>query len=286
MIVDAHHHFWDPAHAHYPWMAGDSMAPIRRAFGPDDLRPLLKDAGIRGSVLVQTRSSLAETIEFLAVAAVTDFVAGVVGWVDLTDPNVGRTIGDLKERPGGRFLVGIRHQVHDEADEAWLRRQDVRRGLLAVEAAGLTYDLLVKTPQLPAALDVARALPRLQFVIDHIAKPRIVSGREDPAWAEAMAPFSELPNVSCKLSGLVTEADWTTWTAQDLEPYVRKVAGWFGEDRLMFGSDWPVCLLAASYTRVVEALRQALGEIPDRARRQIMGGTAVHVYRLAVGTTQ
>lgn len=286
MIVDAHHHFWDPAHAYYPWMAGDSMAPIRRAFGPADLRPLMMEAGIQGSVLVQTRSSLAETIEFLAVAAVTDFVAGVVGWVDLTDPNVGRTIGDLKERPGGRFLVGVRHQVHDEADAAWLRRQDVRRGLLAVEAAGLAYDLLVQTPQLPAALDVARSLPRLQFVIDHIAKPRIESGREDPAWAEAMAPFSELPNVSCKLSGLVTEADWTTWTAQDLEPYVRKVAGWFGEDRLMFGSDWPVCLLAASYSQVVEALRQALGEIPDRARRQIMGGTAVRVYRLAMGTMQ
>ena len=284
MIVDAHHHFWDPARAHYPWMAGDSMAPIRRAFGPADLRPLLMEAGIQRSVLVQTRSSLPETIGFLAVAAATDFVAGVVGWVDLTDPNVARALGDLKKMPGGQFLVGVRHQVHDEADAAWLRREDVRRGLRAVEAAGLVYDLLVRTPQLPAALDAARSLPRLQFVIDHIAKPRIANGREDPAWAEAMAPFSELPNVSCKLSGLVTEAAWTAWTARDLEPYVKKVAGWFGEDRLMFGSDWPVCLLAASYSQVVGALRQALGEIPEGARRQIMGATAARVYRLAAET--
>lgn len=281
MIVDAHHHFWDPAHADYPWMAGDAMAPIRRAFGPDDLRPLLREAGIDRTVLVQTRSSLAETNEFLAIAAATDFVGGVVGWVDLADPNLGRTLDDLKKRPDGHLLVGIRHQVHDEADAAWLCRGDVRRGLRAVEAAGLVYDLLVKTPQLPAALDTARALPRLPFVIDHIAKPRIVGGREDAAWAGGMAPFSELPNVGCKLSGMVTEADWATWKAEDLEPYVRNVVGWFGEDRLMFGSDWPVCLLAASYGQVVEALRQAFGEIPERARRKIMGANAVRIYGLA-----
>ena len=283
MIVDAHHHFWDPAQAHYPWMAGDDMAPIRRAFGPDDLRPLLQEAGIERTILVQTRSSLAETIEFLAVAAATDFVGGVVGWVDLADPNVVRALGDLKQRPDGNLLVGIRHQVHDEADAAWLCREDVRRGLRAVEAAGLVYDLLVRTPQLPAALDTARSLPQLHFVVDHIAKPCIAAGREDVAWADAMAPFSELPNVSCKLSGMVTEADWAAWTVQDLEPYVRNVVGWFGEDRLMFGSDWPVCLLAASYGQVVEALRQALWEIPERARPKIMGANAVRIYGLATG---
>ena len=281
MIVDAHHHFWDPAHADYPWMAGDAMAPIRRAFGPDDLRPLLQDEGIDRTVLVQTRSSLAETAEFLAIAAATDFVGGVVGWVDLADPNVGGTLGDLQKRPDGHLLVGIRHQAHDEADAAWLCREDVRQGLRAVEAAGLVYDLLVRTPQLPAALDTARSLPRLHFVIDHIAKPHIVTCREDVAWADGMAPFSEVPNVSCKLSGMVTEADWATWTAEDLEPYVRNVIGWFGEDRLMFGSDWPVCLLAASYGQVVGALRQALGEIPERARRQIMGANAARIYGLA-----
>lgn len=286
MIVDAHHHFWDPAQADYPWMAGDAMAPIRRAFGPDDLRPLLQQAGIERTVLVQTRSSLAETIEFLAVAAATDFVAGVVGWVDLADPNVGRALGDLKQRPGGNLLVGVRHQVHDEVDAAWLCREDVRRGLRAVEAAGLVYDLLVKTPQLPAALDTARSLPRLHFVIDHIAKPRITAGRQDAAWADAMAPFSELPNVSCKLSGMVTEADWAAWTVEDLQPYVRNVVGWFGEDRLMFGSDWPVCLLAASYGQVVEALQQALWEIPEGARPKIMGANAVRIYGLATGAEE
>ena len=276
--VDAHQHFWDPAKADYPWMT-DELAAIRRPFTPNDLRPLLEAAGIDYTVLVQTRSSLEETREFLSLAAHTDFVAGVVGWVDLTDAKVATTLRDLQADPAGAALVGIRHQVHDEPDPAWLLREDVQRGLWAVAEADLAYDLLVRTRELPAALETTRRLPQLRFVIDHIAKPPIRTGTYD-AWAEAMAPFSDLDYVFCKLSGMITEADWSSWKPDDLVPYVERVVGWFGEDRLMFGSDWPVCLLAASYQEVFDAYRYALGDPGAGAREKILGENAIRFYRL------
>ena len=170
MRIDAHQHFWDPARHEYPWMAGDAMDPVRRAFTPDDLRPVLRAAEIDGTILVQTMSSVAETREFLQLAAATDFIAGVVGWVDLTSPAVGDDLDELLDGPGGSRLVGIRHQVHDEADPDWLGRDDVRRGLAAVQRRGLSYDLLVRARELPAAVDVVRAFPDLRFVLDHVAK--------------------------------------------------------------------------------------------------------------------
>jgi L-fuconolactonase len=278
-VVDAHHHFWDPARASYPWMT-DDLAGIRCRFGPEDLRPLLAASGVDRTVLVQTRSSLEETREFLAIAAGTDFVAGVVGWVDLTDQDVGATLSRLRGSAAGATLVGIRHQVHDEPDPHWLLRDDVRRGLRAVGDAGLTYDFLVRVRELPAALRTARDFSTIRFVIDHIAKPPIRSG-EVREWAAAMAPFRTLENVSCKLSGMITEADWTTWRADALVPYVQPVLEWFGEDRLMFGSDWPVCLLAGSYARVIDALRDCLRDLAPEAMAKIFGGTATRVYRLA-----
>ena len=280
-VVDAHHHFWDPARAHYPWLT-DEMAAIRRRFGPEDLRPLLRAAGVDRTVLVQTRHSLDETREFMATAASTDFVAGVVGWVDLADAAVGETLAALRAEPGGDRLVGIRHQVHDEADPYWLLRPDVRRGLRAVADATLAYDLLVRPRELPAALATARAFPDLRLVIDHLAKPPIATG-EVAGWAALLAPFRELPHVSCKLSGMVTEADRRRWTPADLAPYVEKAMSIFGEDRVMFGSDWPVCLLAAPYERVVAALTEALGELSAATRAKVFGGNAVAFYRLDVG---
>jgi len=280
MIVDAHHHFWDPARAEYPWLTAD-LAPIRRAFGPDDLRPLLAETGVSRTVLVQTRSSLDETRDFLTTAAATDFVAGVVGWVDLTAPDVAATLDELLALPEGRRLVGVRHQVHDEADPRWLLRDDVGRGLRAVGSAGLAYDLLVRPRELPAALEVARRLPDVRFVIDHLAKPRIARG-PDPEWAERLAPFSELGHVACKLSGMVTEADWARWRPDDLAPFVRRVLGWFGAERVMFGSDWPVCLLAAPYGRVLEALLLALAGLPASEREAVLAGSAVRFYGLGL----
>jgi L-fuconolactonase len=280
MVVDAHHHFWDPARRDYYWMSNE-MAAIRRPFGPQDLRPLLSNSGVDKTLLIQTLPSLAETREFLGIAEATDFVAGVVGWIDLTDPSVGGIIGELRAGPGGRHLVAVRHQVHDEADDAWLLRSDVQRGIQAVGEAGLVYDLLVRTRELPAALDVVRRLQQVRFVIDHIAKPRIASGPIDEEWERVMAPLAECPNVSCKLSGLVTEASWTAWKPDDLKPYVRRALRWFGPERCIFGSDWPVCLLAASYARVVNALRSAVGDLEAEDRDAVFGGNAIRVYSLA-----
>jgi L-fuconolactonase len=280
-VVDSHHHFWDPLRRHYPWM-GDEIASIRKPFGPDDLRPLLAASGIDRTVLVQTISSADETREFLATAADTHFIAGVIGWADLTDPAMSKTLAQLRNGPGGDHLVGIRHQVHDELDAKWLLRDDVQRGIQAIGDAKLVYDLLVRTRELPAAHAVARRFPDIGFVVDHMAKPRIAAGARDLDWERAMAPFADLPNVSCKLSGLVTEDSWTAWTPADLAPYVGRVLDWFGPERCMFGSDWPVCLLAASYDQVLQAARYALGELTTSELERVFGGNAIRVYGLAV----
>ena len=269
MRVDAHHHFWDPATADYPWMT-EELAPIRRRFGPKELRPELERHRIDATVLVQTRSSEDETREFLALADAEPFVAGVVGWVDLTAPDVPDRLAALRAAPGGRHLVGIRHQVHDEPDPGWLDRTDVRRGLRAVSAAGLAYDLLVRTRELPTALRTARARPELRLVLDHCAKPPLRAGEDAlAAWWRALEPLTREPNVTCKLSGLVTEASWPT----DLTPVVRRVVEAFGHDRVLYGSDWPVCLLAATYTEVIDLA--ATTPTPG-----LFGPTATRVYEL------
>ena len=278
MIVDAHHHFWDPAAADYPWLT-DELAAIRRVFGPADLEPLVRAAGIDATILVQTRSSAEETIEFLAIASETTFVRGVVGWVDLTDPGVGDAIASLRDGPGGDRLVGIRHQAHDEPDPEWLTRDDVVRGIEAAGRAGLAYDLLVRSRELPAALSLARRLPDVRFVIDHVAKPPIAAGAREP-WASLIEPFGGLPNVACKLSGMVTEADWSSWTAADLQPFVDHVVDVFEPDRLLFGSDWPVCLLAATYEEVLATARRVVERLGQDERDAIFGRTASEIYRL------
>jgi L-fuconolactonase len=275
MVVDSHHHLWDPAHREYPWMGGDELAPIRRRFDAGDLKPLLDANGVDRTVVVQTVSSLEETREFLQAAAENEFIGGVVGWVDLTDRSVAKTLAELKRSEGGAFLVGIRHQVHDEPDPEWLLREDVQRGIAAVGEAGLVYDVLVRTRELPAGLETVQRHPGMRFVVDHAAKPRIAAGAWDAAWERALAPMADHPNVTCKLSGLVTEADWKAWTPEQLEPYVSKVLEWFGPERCMFGSDWPVCLLAASYREVVEAMQSLVGDDAN-----VFGETATRVYGL------
>ena len=280
-VVDAHHHFWTPSRHDYYWMAGAELDPIRRSFGPADLRPLLTAAGVDYTVLVQTVPSVRETREFMETAAATSFVAGVVGWVDLTDPAVGDTLAELRSQPHGRTLVGIRHQVHDEQDAEWLLRPDVRRGLAAVRDAGLAYDLLVRPRELPAALATANALPDMRFVIDHIAKPPIASGEID-AWRALLEPFRSLPHVSCKLSGMITEAGWADWTPPDLRPYVSRAIDIFGMERVMYGSDWPVCLLAGSYGTVKSALEEALPPLSSAEWADVFGGNAIRFYGLDV----
>lgn len=281
LVVDAHQHFWDPTRADYPWMT-DELASIRRPIGPEDMRPVLRDNGVDRTVTVQTRSDVGETLEFLAIAAATDFVAGVVGWVDLTDPAVGDRLAEIQEGPNGEWLVGIRHQVHDEEDPAWVARDDVVRGIGEVGKAGLAYDLLPRERELPACLKAVDAYPDMRFVVDHIAKPRMAEGAFEP-WGQRLKEISRRPNVWCKLSGMVTEADWKSWKPADLKPYVDFVMECFGEDRVMFGSDWPVCLLAADYERVKGTLESLLGVNGSVSGAKIFGANAVAFYGLTEG---
>ena len=286
-VVDSHQHFWDPARFDYFWMSGEETKPLRRPYGPEDLAPLLAEAGVDATVLVQALQSVEETRWFLDIAAATPFVAGVVGWVDLRDPAVGETLAGLTSRPDGRYLVGIRHMVQDEADPAWLLQPEVAAGLRMVGERGLVYDLLLKPPQIAAATRLCAALPEVSFVVDHLAKPPIASGEVAP-WADLMAPFGEMPHVACKLSGMVTEADAASWTPADLAPYVAQAVDLFGEERLLFGSDWPVCTLAAGYAQVKGALEAVLEEVSGGplevgTRAKIFGGNAIRLYQLAVG---
>ncbi|CDX30977.1 putative TIM-barrel fold metal-dependent hydrolase [Mesorhizobium sp. SOD10] len=281
MVIDGHQHFWDPADGSCGWMTED-YAAIRRVFSPDDLRPALAAAGVDKTILVQTWHSLNETLVFLETASRTDFVAGVVGWVDLTDPDVDATLSELKARPDGRYLVGIRHLVHNEADPNWLLRADVQRGLAAVAEANLAYDLLLKEPQIPAALETVERHPNLRFVVDHIAKPRIAQHAMEP-WAGLMQGFkAHRDHVWCKLSGMVTEADSRRWNSQDLQPYVDAVLSIFGPSRCLFGSDWPVCLAAANYRSVKRALDDCLCALTEEERSKIFGASAIEAYRLSL----
>jgi L-fucono-1,5-lactonase len=277
--IDAHHHFWDTTRRAYPWM-GDDLAIIRRTFSPDDLQPLLKANAVAGTILVQTCSDVEETREFLGIAAAHPFVLGVVGWADLTDLSVADTIAALLAAPGGDKLVGIRHQVHDEPDPDWLLRPDVLRGLRHVADTGLVFDLLVRTRELPAAVRVTRDVPNLRFVLDHLAKPPLQS-TDLTAWSSLLRELAESDNVvAAKLSGLVTEADWRHWTIADLQPAVDVALEAFGPARLMFGSDWPVCLVAASYDRVHQTARELTAQLSDSEKSRVFHSNAVASYRL------
>ncbi|MEU8225413.1 amidohydrolase family protein [Kribbella sp. NPDC048915] len=276
--VDAHHHVWDLSVREQSWMVGPAMDPIRRSFSLSDLEPLAAAADVSSTVLVQTVGSVDETVEFLELAAGNELVAGVVGWVDLTAADVADQLAGLLARPDGSYLKAIRHQVHDEPDVDWLLRPDVQRGLAAVASAGLAYDLLTKTPHLPAAIRTARALPQLTFVVDHISKP--VIGEPLSPWADHLRELAALPNVTCKLSGMVTEAPWSTWKPSDLQPYADVVLNAFGPDRVMFGSDWPVCLLAATYAEVVETAETLTQSLTPTEQQSIFTTTATRTYNL------
>jgi L-fuconolactonase len=280
-LVDAHHHVWDLAVRDQEWINGPELAPLRRTFSLSDLRPPAERAGVGATVMVQTVTVPEETPEMLAQAASDPLVAGVVGWTDLTAPDVADTLARLRELPGGGRLVGIRHQVQSEPDPRWLVREDVLRGLSAVADAGLAYDLVILPHQLPAATAAARRLPGLRFVLDHAGKPGIVAGALEP-WASELRALAAEPNTFCKLSGLVTEADWRGWTVDDLRPFAETVLGAFGPDRVMYGSDWPVCTVAADYAEVLDAARTLTARLSVDERVGVFGGTAVNAYRLRV----
>jgi L-fuconolactonase len=277
--IDAHHHFWDPEKGDYSWMS-KLHAPIRRIFNAEDLRPELAAAGISKTVLVQMWSSFEESQAFLRLAADTNFVAGVVGWVDLAAPDAAAKLDVLLSMPQGKWLVGVCHQVHDEPDPDWILRNDVRRGLTAVSNRGLTYDLLVHPRELPASLEIVKKFPNIHFIIDHVAKPDIRAGEFD-LWAEALRPFAEhRSHAWCKLSGMVTEADWSNWKPEKIMPYLQTAIQIFGPDRCMFGSDWPVCLLAATYKDTIALVRDGVNYLSADAQKIILFDSAVEAYRL------
>lgn len=279
MTIDAHHHVWDLSVRDQDWITGPELQPLRRNFTVEDLAPEARAAGVTGTVLVQTVTVAEETPEFLALADTHDLVAGVVGWTDLTHPGVADELARLRELPGGSCLKGIRHQVQGEPDPEWLLRPDVGRGLGALADAGLVYDLIVRPHQLPSAVRAAESHPDLTFVLDHLGKPPIAAGEPEP-WATAVRALAVLPNTVCKLSGMVTEADPASWTPDDLRPYADTVLDAFGPGRLMFGSDWPVCLLAASYGQVAGAAEELLKGLGDGEREEVFTATATRVYGL------
>jgi L-fuconolactonase len=275
MRIDAHHHFWEIGRYTYPWM--DESSRVWRHFAPSDFEPLLQEHRIDRSILVQTICSVPETRWFLDLADRHPFIGGVVGWVDLTDLQVSATLEEFIRHPK---FAGIRHPVHDELDPCWLLRPDVQGGLAALERRHIPYDLLIRSEHLQPSLEVARKFSELPLVIDHIAKPDIRTKAWDD-WAPGMKELSECPNVYCKLSGMITEADWDQWKPEDLRPYIRHVIDCFGPRRVMFGSDWPVCLLAGSYDRMIEALEVNLSDLPADELEAIFGGTAADFYEVS-----
>ena len=274
--IDAHQHFWRYRAADYPWIDLSRMASIARDFLPSDLLPQLRTAGFDGCIAVQARQSVDDTRFLLEMAATHPWVSGVVGWVDLQADDVR---DHLEHWARDANLVGIRHIVHDEPDDQFMRRPAFLRGLGLLAGFDLTYDLLLFPKHLPVAMDVVSEFPNQTFVLDHLAKPFIRTNEID-AWARDLERLAAHPNVYAKLSGLVTEADWRTWTPRQLRPYLEVALECFGANRLMVGSDWPVCTLAGDYARVMSAVIDFVGERPSTERDAILGGTASAVYRL------
>lgn len=274
-IIDSHQHFWQIGRFDYEWMSpGDKT--LYRDFLPADFEQILRRSGVAKSVVVQAHQSTAETLWLLDLADEHEFIAGIVGWVDLQNPDVENNLQELAMRPKFR---GVRHLVQDERQDDWLTEPEVLRGLNALSKYDLTYDLLVFTRHLPYAQTAVEILPHQRFVIDHLAKPPIASG-EIAEWKSALKKIAVLPNVYCKLSGLITEANYESWTVKDLRPYVETALDLFGEKRLMFGSDYPVCLLAASYEKVLETYQSFLINLSETDQNLVLSQNAIDFYKL------
>jgi len=276
MRIDAHQHFWDLDRFDYAWMPPEPSV-LRQSFLPDRLARILTRNRFEGSVLVQANTMLAETRWLLDLAEANELIRAVVGWVDLTDPHLGAVLDELQNRPK---FKGARHPVQDEADDEWLLRADVLAGLAELARRGLPYDLLLRPQHLPLIPRIADRVPELRMVIDHIAKPPIAAQVMEP-WARDIEEAAKLPQVYCKLSGMITEAERKSWKTEQLKPYVAHVMQIFGPDRLMFGSDWPVCMLAGTWKEAFAAFTQSIGPQPMETREKLLGGTARNFYGIA-----
>ena len=277
VLLDAHQHFWRYDATQYPWIASGS--PLERDWLPPDLAALQRPLGLSGSIAVQARQSLAESDWLVGLADADERIRGVVGWVDLRDDKVEADLARLARHPK---LVGVRHVVQDEPDDRFLLGSDFVRGLEKLRAFDLAYDLLIYPRQLSAALELVAKFAEQPFVLDHIAKPQIRDGIMKP-WREQIRQLAQAPNVMCKVSGMVTEADHANWQADDLRPFLDVVFEAFGPERLMWGSDWPVCLLAASYEQVFRVVDAYAAQLDNRQRVAVFGENCARFY-LGAGT--
>jgi L-fuconolactonase len=276
MIIDSHHHLWNLELRDYSWMSPE-LKPLNRNFLEDDLISTVQPFGISGTVTVQAHQSLEETRWLLKIADKSNLILGVVGWADLKDPNLDRTLHRLK---GNSKFKGVRHLIQDEPDVSWMLQPEVIRGLRMLHEAGLTYDLLVKPPQLENALRLAAQLPDMLIIVDHIAKPYIKAGTQE-LWASQMKELAQSPRIYCKISGLITEADHQHWKETDFVFYLEHILNVFGWDRVCWGSDWPVCLMAGDYSQVLKLPEKILRSSATQAQWDaFMGGNALKFYGL------
>jgi len=273
--IDAHHHLWMYSEAEYGWI-GEDMAGIRRDFLVPELRETLRGSGVNAAVTVQARQSLEETRWLLDLAKDEPVMAGVVGWAPLISPQIGAIVEELAAAPK---LVGLRHVLQGEPERGWMLRPEFERGLQELERRGLCYDLLILSHQLGEAIELVDRHPGLSFVLDHVAKPRIKAGELEP-WSRDLRELARRPNVTCKISGMVTEADLQRWTEAQLSPYIETCLEAFGPGRLMFGSDWPVCEAACSHARWVQVLERQTSALSANERAAFWGGTATRIYGL------
>jgi L-fuconolactonase len=274
--IDAHQHFWRYTAAEYGWI-NEQMAFLRSDFLPRDLKRLLDDNGFEGSIAVQARQSLEETRWLLELAEENNFIQGVVGWVDLCSTQLR---GQLEELASHKKLVGVRHVLQDEPDDHFMTRPEFKRGIAQLAEFGFAYDLLLHPRHLPVAAQLVQGFPAQTFVLDHLAKPGIADGTLEP-WRRDIRELAKFPNVSCKLSGMVTEARWKQWKQDDFRRYLDVVLESFGPSRLMVGSDWPVCTLSADYAHAVGIVFEFLQKLTKTEREGILGGNCARIYRIA-----
>ncbi len=275
-IIDAHHHLWQYSPLHYGWIS-DEMQMLRRDFLPADLRLAASDAGVDGSVVVQARQTLKETRWLLECAAEDPFIKGVVGWLPLTDSDFPALLHTFHDKPK---LRGLRHVIQNEPDPFYILRDDFNRGIAALADTGLVFDILIYEYHLPQAIDFVSRHPQQPFVLDHLAKPKIRKKEMQP-WKDNLKRLGDFGNVTCKCSGLATEAVWSSWSLEIIRPYLDAALEAFGPDRLMAGSDWPVCLVATGYSRWWSILAEWSEQLSETQRQQFLGTTAQRIYGLA-----
>ena len=279
MRIDSHHHIWDLSVRNQSWISGEAMQPIRRNFNMTDLREAMAGANIEKTILVQTVTDYAETPELLELATKDELIAGVVGWLQIDAPDAIEHLREYLDLPGAEYLKSIRDIAQDHPDSNYLGKSETISNVRKLGDFGIAYDLLTKTPELAGATALVKACPDVQFIMDHISKPYIAKGEMEP-WKTLISDLAKLPNVVCKVSGLVTEANWYGWKREDFLPYINHLLEIFTPDRLMFGSDWPVATLGGSYLEVVKLAEDLTLGLSPSEKAAFWSGTAAHAYSL------